>query len=90
MKDSTLRIIRQSLIGQKNAKNRILDGYARTAENREKDIAKYRAQIQEAQDQIRQCKEEIKSLQEDIAGIVDAYHEFWDEDPADDPLEGMK
>ena len=87
MKDSTLRTIRSSLLGQKNALNRVLDGYAKTAENREKDIAKYRAQIQGAQDQIKQCKDEIKALQEQIAGIVDAYHELWDEDPADDPLE---
>lgn len=87
MKESTARIVRASLLSQKTAKNRVLEGYAAQVESLRSDIRKWRAQISAAEDTIRRAREDMKATQEDIAGIVDAYHDLWDEEfPADDEL----
>lgn len=87
MRDSTARIVRLSLLGQRAARFRILEGYASRRENLKKDIKKWRSQIAEAEDLIRSCDEGVKEEQERIAEIVDAYHDLWDEDlPTDDEL----
>jgi len=89
MKDTTARIVRASLLAQRRAKWRVLEGYSQQIESNKSHIAKWRQQIQEAEDSNRRMKEDIKGLQEDMSGIVDAYHDLWDDEefPTDDELE---
>jgi predicted nuclease with TOPRIM domain len=89
MRDTTARIVRASLLGQRRAKWRTLEGYQQQKERLKDDIRKWAQQTQEARDMIRRIDDDTKILQEDMSGIVDAYHDLWEgeEFPNDDELE---
>lgn len=87
MKESTFRVLRASLLAQRRAKHRVIEGYYSQIERAEDNIRKWRAQITEAEDSIVRMKKDVAGQVEEIADIVEAFHDLWE---GDDEIEDVR
>lgn len=80
MKESTSRVLRASLLAQRRAKHRIIEGYAQRIERSQDNIRMWRTKIAEAEDSIRLMKKDINGQMNEVADIIEAYHDLWADD----------